>query len=285
MKKILVPTDFSKTAENALFYAIELAKSEHAKLILLHVDQTEITNPNVPYTIYTEVIEAKKKEVKKEIDDLALKITQAGKINYESLVREGLVFETILNVIKEKEVDLVVMGTKGSGSLSNMILGSSTAKIIEKARCPVIAVPEGVEFNRIKKITYATEYHHSDIYCLKKIIEIAKPFNAQIDVLHISDTEQSPDSEKDMMKKFMNEVNEKVQYTNMSFQLLSGKKIEKVLEKYLEKDSTSMLALSTHQRDFFDKLFGKSITKHLAYHTKTPLLAFHHTNESAIKLI
>ncbi|MDP2384811.1 MAG: universal stress protein [Bacteroidota bacterium] len=282
MKKILVPTDFSKTSENALLYAIELAKAEDAKLILLHVDPTETANPDV---LYPEAIETIKKEAKKELDDLTSKITQTGKIKYESLIKEGFIFETILNVIKEKEVDLVVMGTKGEGSLSNMIFGSNTAKIIEKARCPVIAVPEGVEFNPIKKITYATAYHHSDINCLKKIIEIAKPFNAQIDVLHISDIEQSPDSEKEMMKKFMNEVNEKVQYTNMSFQLLSGKKIEKALEKYLEKDSTSILALSTHQRDFFDKLFGKSITKHMAYHTKTPLIAFHHTNESAIKLI
>ena len=82
----------------------------------------------------------------------------------------------------------------------------------------------------------------------------------------------------------MDEVNHKVDYNNMSFQLLEGTSIEEALENYINNDSSSMLVMSTHHRGFFSRLFGKSITKQMAYHTTIPLMAFHHTAESAIKV-
>jgi nucleotide-binding universal stress UspA family protein len=77
------------------------------------------------------------------------------------------------------------------------------------------------------------------------------------------------------MEVFMNEANRTINYNNMSYQLIEGEQTEDALDKYLDDESTGMLILSTHHRFFFKRLFDKSITKHMAYHSTVPLMAFH----------
>lgn len=283
MKTILVPTDFSKNAENALYYAINLAKKEKSQIILLH---TYLIDYLVSYTS-VDLIEKQKKDALEHSDQLlekeALKITYAGEIDYEWISDENSTIDAILKVIKEREIDLVIMGTKGESNLANVIFGSNAAEVIEKAPCTVIAVPEDASFKTIKKITYATAYNHSDLYPLKKVVEMAKLFNAQVNVLHIIESSnlESLKEEKQKMKSFENDSNNAINYQSMSYQLLVGEKVEDALEEYLNNESTSMLVLSTHHRGFLKRLFGKSITKHMAYHSTVPIMAFH-TLESPI---
>ncbi len=284
MKTILVPTDFSLNADNALYYAIDLAKRSHSKILLLHAYQVNYPNPYVPLDYLVEEKDNALKDSDNQLKSTALKISHAGDVDFECLSIEDGPVDAILKVAKEKEIDLVVMGTKGNSNLANTVFGSNSAKVLEKSTCPVMAIPQESSFKEIKKYTYATSYNYSDIYAIKKVVEMARLFNAQVNVLHIIDNSKSLDEEKALMKKFMDEVNRKIQYNNMSFQLLEGNNIEDALEEYIVSDSTSILVMSTHHRDFFDKLFGKSITKHMAYHTSIPLMAFHYDKKSAIKV-
>jgi nucleotide-binding universal stress UspA family protein len=277
MKTILVPTDFSANSENALYYAIELAKKDKAKIILLH---TYLINYPVSYTSVDLVMAQKKEALEYSEHHLkaeSMKIIHAGDVPYECISDENSPVDGILNVIKEREIDLVIMGTKGRSNFANAIFGSNTAEIIEKAHCAVIAVPEEASFSAIKKITYATTYNHNDLYPLKKVVDMAKLFGAQVDVLHVIERSklESQKEEREKMKLFMDEAQRKINYNNMTYQLLEGETVEDALEEYLDKDSTSMLVLSTYHRGFFGRLFGKSITKHMAYHANVPLMAFH----------
>lgn len=284
MKTILVPTDFSANADNALNFAIELAKNENAKLVLLNVFETNYESGAVSYNMIAEERANLEAKSQKKLQTLGYKVELVGKIKYECVSVEGFTVDVILGITDEKEIDLIIMGTKGATGFSGVIFGSITAKIIEKAKCPVIAIPEGAVYNGIKKITYATDYHHSDIPGLKKVVEIAEPFKAQVNVLHISINPFPSKNEKDIMKTFMEEVNGMITYNNLSFQLLSGKNIESALEEYLADNSTSLIVMSTHHRDIFDKIFGKSITKHMAYHTGIPLMALHYNAKTSVTL-
>ncbi|MGZ5211967.1 MAG: universal stress protein [Kaistella sp.] len=283
MKTILVPTDFSKNAENALYYAINLAKKEKSKIILLH---TYLIDYPVSYTS-VDLIEKQKKDALEHSDQLlekeSMKIVYAGEIAYEWISDENSTIDAILKIIKEREIDLVIMGTKGESNLANVIFGSNAAAVIEKAPCAVIAVPEEASFKTIKKITYATAYNHSDLYPLKKVVEMAKLYNAEVNVLHIIETSnlESLKEEKEKMKSFENDSNNAINYHNISYQMLQGDTVEDALEEYLNKESTGMLVLSTHHRGFLKRLFSKSITKHMAYHSTVPMMAFH-TIESPI---
>lgn len=284
MKTILVPTDFSDNADNALYYAIELAKKENDKIILLHAYHIDYSNPAVPLDFTLEVKNNALSDSENQLKETSLKISYAGKIEFDCLSVEGDPLESILSTINNKNIDIVIMGTKGQTDFLGAIFGSVTAKVIEKATCPVIAVPAEATFKDIKKITYATAYNYSDVYALKKVVEIAKLFNAQVEILHVTDKANSQIFEKDLMKTFMDDVNHKIQYSNMSFQIYDGDNVEEALEEYIENDSTSILVMSAHQRGFFDKLFGKSVTKHMAYHSSVPLMAFHHTTKAAVKV-
>lgn len=284
MKTILVPTDFSKNASHALNYAIELAKHENAKLILLHAFHIDYANSYVPVNLIEKEMQEVEQKSDTQLKSLYTKVAHAGNIKCEYISRQDLAVDAILTIIKEKNVDCVVMGTKGASGLAEVIFGSNTARVIEKATCPVITVPEEASFKTIKKITYATDYHNSDIEAMAMVLDLAKPFNAQINVLHITDEAHLTDSEKQKMQKFKDELQKKIEYNNLSFQILHGENIEQKLEEYLEDDTTDLLVMSTHHRNLFDKLFNTSITKKLAFHAKVPLMAFHYKKKESITI-
>lgn len=278
-KSILVPTDFSKNANNALDYAISLAKKENAKIILLHAYHVTYVSPEVPMQYIDEITLESEQEAQKKLKLLSTKVTETAKLKCELITRQGLAVDLILETIESKKPTLVVMGTKGASGLKEVIMGSNTAKIIDKAECPVIAVPEKASFSPIKHITYATDYNTSDIDALKKLTEIGKLFNARITILHVCDNEYTLESEKEYMNKFKNKVAEKIKYDKTEFKLLQGKQLLKVMEDYISHESPDLFAMSTHHRNLFDRIFGTSSAKKMAYHTKIPLLVFHYKPE------
>ncbi|MBK6521429.1 MAG: universal stress protein [Sphingobacteriaceae bacterium] len=284
MKTILIPTDFSSNANNALNYAIELCKKDPAKLLIVNAYRADLEDHKDSSAELIEELARVKRSAEEKLTYLCDNTFKNTGIRCEYKSREGNMLDVIVDVIKEEHIDLVIMGTKGAHDFVGAILGSYTAKIISAAVCPVIAIPEGAPFKLIKKITYATAYHHSDIRVLRKIVEIAKLFNAQINVLHVPEKGETAEVSKHEMEAFMNSVIDKIDYTNISFQLYDGDDTESALEEYIESEATDMLVMSTHHRSFFDKLFGTSVTRRLALHNQIPLMAFHYNNKAAVKL-
>jgi nucleotide-binding universal stress UspA family protein len=282
MKTILVPTDFSANATHALNYAIEFVKHQNAKLILLHAYHIDFANSYVPVNLIEQDVQKAEKESNKKLNAIAAKIHHTHKIPCEYISRQDMAVDAITELAKEKNIDLIIMGTKGASGLPGILFGSNTARVIEKAPCPVIAVPEGATFKTIKRITYASDYNHSDIEAIEKVVAIAKSYKAQLNVLHITEERQLTEEEKENMQKFMENVQAKVAYNNLSFQIFHSENIEQKLEEYLEEESTDLLVMSTHQRNLLDKIFGKSVTKNLAFHTTVPLMAFHYKRKESV---
>jgi nucleotide-binding universal stress UspA family protein len=282
MKTILVPTDFSANATHALNYAIEFAKHQNAKLILLHAYHIDFANSYVPVNLIEQEVQNAEEESNKKLNVIAAKIRHTHKLACEVVSHQDMAVDAIITLAAEKNIDLIIMGTKGSSGLSGMIFGSNTSRVIEKAPCPVIAVPEGASCKDIKKITYASDYNHSDIEAIEKVVAIAKSYKAQLNVLHITEEMQLTEGEKGKMQKFMEDVQAKVTYNNLSFQIFHSENIEQKLEEYLEEEATDLLIMSTHQRNFSDKIFGKSITRNLAFHITVPMMAFHYKKKESV---
>lgn len=285
MKTILVPTDFSANAETALHFALLLAKKLKAKLILAHIYQVAVTISSAPHNVMSVEKEEEQMKAEREIKALCLHIQHAEGINYEYFIEEGETIETLLRIMKEKSVELVVMGTRANSRFSSGVIGSTTSDLMAKAKCPVLALPEGVRFDSgIKKMTYATDYKQNDISSIKKLVEIAAVFNAQINVLHISGDEIDAEDEVKLMSEFMSKVNSSVNYNNLSFQIMHGNNVGEKLEQYIDEGSTDMLVMATHYRSFMDRLFGRSITKEVVLETTIPLLAFHYSKVPKMKV-
>lgn len=283
MIKILVPTDFSKNALNALKYAVAFAKKEKAKIILVHAYHQSLYVASLESIDYSnQIIDELEKFSNIKLEQICNKVIKAEKISCTFLSKYGLATDVIEETVKKEKINFVIMGTKGSTALENVIMGSITAKIIGKLTCPVIAVPEKAKFNSIKKITFATDYNNADISELKTLVNIAKPFKAQINLLHIAVGEYSLSEEHALLEKYVKKTTSKIDYNNLSFQLLIGENVQKSLQEYISKKSTSILAISTKKRNIIEKLFGRSLTKKISYHSNIPIIAFHHKKESKI---
>jgi nucleotide-binding universal stress UspA family protein len=276
MIQILVPTDFSKNADNAIKYAVALAKKEKGKIILLHAYHDTFNVLDIKGFVYTTAIKKTEKESNKKLEKICEKLIKPQNVKCEYLSQYQLGVDAILDIVKEKKIDYVIMGTKGASGLKNVILGSITAKVIEKCACPVIAIPENVIYNGIKKITFATEYNSTDLKEVQALVNIATPFKAQINLLHIANGEYTNDDEEAILKKYVKKINSKITYNNLSFQLLFGNDIQKKLQEYLDEKSTDIIAMSTTRKDLLRKLFGTSLTRHFAYYSNIPLIVFHH---------
>lgn len=254
-------------------YALDLAARENSKVILLHV----IPEGMLKKSSGTEV-----KSAEEKLMSLHTEVLESKKIGCDRILLQGDPEKEILRVAEVRKPGLIVIGMRGAGEGLQRIIGRTARKIIEKARCPVIAVPEVANFKEINNITYATDYHESDVEALKTLAEIAHTFEAQIILLHISDKKQTPEAEAELMEKFRKKIIKKTGYEKFSYQLLPGKNIEKELEEYSRHNSTDLLVMSTHHRGIIDKLFGKSLTKQVTFHTSVPLFVFHHKEKPVI---
>jgi nucleotide-binding universal stress UspA family protein len=143
IQRILLATDFSENSKWALTYALSFAKKYDAKLYILHV----IQQPTYPLGMYAEVSfdamdkfnrnisDATDKEMKKLCE------TELGELkNYESMVVSGTPFLEIIRTAREKEVDLIVVGTHGRTGLDHVLFGSTAEKVVRQAPCPVLSV-------------------------------------------------------------------------------------------------------------------------------------------------
>lgn len=284
MKTILVPTDFSGPADAALNYARTLAKKLNSKIILLHAFQVLAPMAEVPFAIWNDERQSLKADSDGKLKRLAFKIESSGAIPYACLSEEGDAVDSILKVAKEEKADLIIMGATGETGLTGVIFGSVSLKVMEKAQCPVVAVPRDfVVGESIKRITFATDYHRSDLAAIGIASEIAATTGAQLNILHICDAVIGADEEKTLMKNFMERVKSKTVYPNLSFEIIHSYNVEERLKQYIEDRSTDMLMMATHYRTFFDRLFGKSITKEMTRSTPIPVVAFHYNAKTEEK--
>ncbi|HLG34389.1 MAG TPA: universal stress protein, partial [Bacteroidia bacterium] len=186
MKTILLATDYSKAAANALKYAIELAEFTKAKLVLFHAYDIPVPVAEVPVVIPVAMSELKE-ENEKAIKNLETKILKqtAGKIIVESFIGCGMPVNEILKALRKKKADVVIMGMKGAGKISERIIGSTATFLMKKTKVPVLVIPLKSKFSRAHKIVLAYDYQKTiGREVLKNIREFARLFKAEVEVLN-----------------------------------------------------------------------------------------------------
>lgn len=274
MKTILIPTDFSKHSVNAIEYTASLFEKMNAKLVLVHSFQVPVTYTEVPVAVQTaEEIEI---ETDIELQRLVNQLRKKGSLkSIKHINREGLLMDTLQNLIKEEEADLIVMGTQGASGLEEILIGSQTAEVVEKVACPVLVIPENTTFKKPQKIMYATDFQFKDFVCINKAAEIAKAFEAEIIITHISAYQKNKEEEEDLMDWFMEIAATNVDYPKLSFQSTTGENVLEKLNIAVQELGVDILCMSNARRSFFERFYKSSLTKKMTNHTHIPLLAFH----------
>ncbi len=269
--KILVPTDFSNLSKVAAIYAVELAKAMKAKVILLSVISLETTSSTL--LNWRKLEQAMVGLAQEEGDQLIREIKKQVKGDYSLSFKymQGYPVESIIGKFaKANKINLIVMGTRGASGLKKVLLGSNAAAVINSSSIPVLSVPGDAVFRPVKDIVYATDIAHLKDE-IKTMVKFAKPFDAAIHVLHVVPKKFAKPI--DMHSASEGLVNasgyKKINFTVSRQDLVAGG-----VEEFVTKTKPEILAMFTHKVDLYEKLFGKSVTRHLAFHNKVPLLTF-----------
>ncbi|MEM8926604.1 MAG: universal stress protein [Bacteroidota bacterium] len=273
-KTIVYPTDFTICAENALDYAIAMAKSLNGKIKTVHfldVFETMRHNDN-PI------------RVMKEFEFLKIKTIRRLKNRNEEILDKGIPcefeilqtgrFSWLTSYINEVAPKVVVMGTQGSQVVKNKIMGSQTYKVIKNCHFPTLAVPKMAVYRDIKKIIFATDYRQNDSQRLEFIVKIAEHFKASVDVIHLYENSFDEKSYEIKMNNLKESIFKKVDYRAIEFKLFNSTNIAESIDVLAQESGADLLALVCRKRGFFDGLFSKSLTKRMVYHTHTPMLVF-----------
>ena len=146
-KNILCPVDMHPRSKMALRKAINIAHQFNSKIVLLSIHEEFLSKKQMimsRVSVSSLGDEFKKiaTEAKNDMKNL-VKELEADDIKCEYILRDGTPADIIVKLSNEMDIDLIVMGTNGRGSLSDYIVGSTTQKVVEKSKCPVLVMPKG----------------------------------------------------------------------------------------------------------------------------------------------
>jgi nucleotide-binding universal stress UspA family protein len=272
MKKIFVCTDFSKHADNAILYAIQLANQAKSQLVVFHsfnIIQAASAKDHKNIVSKEEAI----KQVTTEyvVTELCRKhqLVKPEIVIYDSKCGDSNV-DNILFSAKKNKADLIVVGTHGITGLKKVLFGRTTTGLIAKSKIPVLAIPQGFDFQNIEKIVCSTDLKNL-VKEIKELAIIAEPLQAAIEILFFDYWNQA--EEKQL---YFDKLNSKNKFSNVSL-VIKKATIEKTLaehiKNYLRKKDTAILVMFPEDKNFFEKIFLPSITEKVVININKPLLS------------
>jgi len=275
MRKILIPTDFSKNAMNAIQYGIDLFKYEISEFYFMHAYQDDIYADEVSLTRET-LENAKTKAIKRSIEQLQSTLDTITEISpnprhiYNIVSSNSLLLDEADKIVDEENIDIIVMGTHGNTNDRNITFGSHTLQILKYVQCPVLAIPENHKYTQPKHILFPTNYMIPyKRRELKLLCEIASPYRAAIDMLYISKTEKLSMRQEDNQ----NFVKETLCKGEINFKVVNSKDIINSIYKYIEDNSIDMLVMVNTRHSFLENIIFQSTIDELSLNLNIPFLA------------
>ncbi len=278
MLQILVPTDFSENAWNAIKYGLKLFKNTNCTFYLLHINPIPAysgAGSSVKGSSHM-VREAVLKESKESLDQLLLRIDNihvSTKHSFVTVALHDFFVDSIKREVETKKIDLIIMGTKGSSGLKKVTMGSNTGDVITKVKCPLLAVPENAVFKKPEEITFPTDYYLGyDLKVLNTLIEMVNLNNAILRILHISKKGEELSEEQLKNKEFLNDYLKDIEHT---FHSLTGTDLESAVQCFTESRDIDMIAMVAKNLNFFQRILFRPKVELISYHTDIPFLVLH----------
>lgn len=270
INKILVPTDFSEVANNALSYALLLAKKINAEVSILYIKNIPLVDNSYPNAIYETYISEIDEYTTKNFDKLKSKLLTESGVKYTIQSSFGFINDEIQEYVANNEIDLIILGTTGTSGLEEILIGSNAASVVAKSIVPVLVIPPGAQFNEIKQIVYSSDFNEPEFPSLSRLAYFADLYEAEISILHV---ESENDKYFDIENNFF--VKNKDQIALNNWKVISVEEKDGVMESinlFINEKQADLLVMAKHNRNFFDRIFHRSLSKQMAYHTKIPLL-------------
>ena len=302
MKNILVPTDFTLYTSNAFNYAVQIASHTNASLTVLHANYIPFIikfNP-LARTIYlvkrmfekpeplvsiTRPVRVKSflekaprlrkpfvNAVKNVHDDFTL-----DQLTMEYVFTEMLDPKTIIQLVDDRKFDLVVMGARERSAIERFVGGSKIGKVIDRIRCPLLAVSEAAKYGKIRQIEHTTSLTTSK-NVLQQLNTLARQLRAKVQFVHIVDEETRSYPKK--VASFKEVADSIFGEDNYQFTDIRDKLSEESIYKFARNADADVLSVYERQHSFWDRLLVMSFSKNMACEAPVPVLIFHEREET-----
>ncbi|WP_299113950.1 universal stress protein [uncultured Winogradskyella sp.] len=282
MRKVLVPTDFSDNAMNALKYAVELFKYDKSIFFIMHAYQDEV---------YAD----KSLRSRETLDEVTKIIANRAQIKLESILKElqtispnprhkyniicsnNMLVDEAVKIVDEENIDIIIMGTRGKTNDRNLAFGSHTLQVLKYVQCPVLAIPEnyvGIQPRHILFPTnYLIPYKRRE---LKLLCELAAPYRAVIDMLYISKFDKLSLRQKDNQSFIKSELSK----NQLNFKTVSDKNITNAIYTYIKENNVDMLVMVNTRQSFLESLLFQSTIDKMSLYVDIPFLALQNIRRS-----
>lgn len=278
-RKILLPTDFSENASRAIDFALELFKNDTCIFYFLNVYSVTSNILEILLNIEpgSERYENAKLNSENGLAELLSRYAFQQNGNPKHSFQTISTFNSTLNAIKmvvdEKDIEFIVMGTKGESKSITDVYGTTAIHVMEKVRnCPVLVVPKSAQLRLPKEIVFPTGFKtYFKKRELSHLIDLAKRAKASIRVLHVSYETQMNDKQlnnKQLLMEYLEDVNH-------SFHTLTNNSISAAIKCFVESRDSDMIAFINKKHVFFDSILTQPLVKEIGYDSKVPLLILH----------
>lgn len=285
MKRILVPIDFSEEASNSIHFALKIAYKTGAKVFLFHANHIPVVASDSPFSVYEATAESGEKAALEQLDSLKEKwekhLNLDKKIEIEIIVELGFAVEEILELVDKKNIDLIIMATKGASGIAKAFFGTNTERIIKSSNCPVLLIPDNYSYKDFNTIVLASDYNKiHNPKTLAPLEEIASVYNANILVFNAKKEKEYVPSYEEAIEGL--ELEGKLSHIKHQYFFADNENPIEAIDAFIEEKKPDLLVLLPHEHTFFEKLFSKSITSEFAFNTKIPLLSLPDMSEPTI---
>ncbi len=278
MKRIILPTDFSENAYNAIVYALELYKKETSTFYLLHTFTPAIYKAE--YVLHSPgqigLGDIYREDSLSKLQKLKAKIKKQFKNPKHTFLLHAafnMLVDEISNTLINEKADIVIMGTHGATGAKEILMGTNTVHVIKKVNCPVIAVPATFKYENPKRILFPTDYEIDyRTASFNELITIAKSHLSHIEILHVSSGYKLSEQQEKNKKK----LERMLDMTSHSLQMLPDQEIIEAIDGFLVKDRINLLVMVQHKHTFLERLFLEPVIQKLGFHVTIPFMIVQH---------
>ncbi|NNC70957.1 MAG: universal stress protein [Flavobacteriaceae bacterium] len=276
MKKILIPTDFSDNAWDALIYAIRLYDDIPCRFFVLNTYEVMATGVNTTihssatkklYEILREDSQKGLEKIEKYLNDHLLN----DKHEYEIISKYGSLTSVVKDLINKENIDLIIMGTTGASGIKKVFMGSNAMRLIKNiSDCPIIAVPKDYEFEEPELISFATDLNKLfTAEDLNPLYELLLIHDLNLEILHVHDEAKLSDIQKENIEL----IKHRLDSHNVSYKgidLIST--VSKSINEYTKTNKVDLICFANYEHTFIEKLTHEPIIKKVGFQTQVPLL-------------
>ena len=273
MSKIIVPTDFSDAATNALVYAYSMSRDQGNVIFLTHVYHPNVISASGTVVVDREMEKIKRKQLTEFVSQVNGSWVSASSefIPIEEIFKMGFVVEEVNKLSEEYDPGtLVVVGSTGDSGRVKKFLGSVSTEFVKNGKSTVLVVPPKATYTKIENILFGVRDINEDLKALEKLEAFTSKYNAKIHAVHIQKKEQVYP-----FLQFTNYVKDKFPDLTIKTHTVYGDDIAEEIDVYCQENDIDLVALTRLKRSFFSDLFHKSISRHMAIHSVIPSLIIH----------